>query len=41
MRGWLRERAALSEIGDEYMHLAADKLDALAAKGTLSEVACE
>jgi hypothetical protein len=36
-----QERAALSEIGDEYMHLAADKLDALVAKGTLSEVACE
>jgi hypothetical protein len=36
-----QERAALLEIGDEDMHLEADKLDALVAKGTLIEVACE
>jgi hypothetical protein len=36
-----RERSALSEIGDEYMHLAAEQLDELVAKGTLIEVACD
>jgi hypothetical protein len=36
-----QERAALLEIGDEYMRLEADKLDELVAKGTLIEVACE
>jgi hypothetical protein len=36
-----QERVALLEIGDEYMRLEADKLDALVAKGTLIEVACE
>lgn len=33
------ERSALSEIGDEYMHLAAEQLDELVAKGILIEVA--
>lgn len=36
-----QERLALSEIGDEYMHLAPEKLDELVARGTLIEVACE
>jgi hypothetical protein len=36
-----QERAALLDIGDEYMRLEADKLDELVAKGTLIEAACE
>jgi hypothetical protein len=36
-----QERSALAELGDEYMHLATEQLDALVAKGTLIEVACD
>jgi hypothetical protein len=35
------ERSALAEIGDEYMRLDAEQLDALVAKGTLIEVVCD
>ena len=34
-----QERSALAELGDEYMHLDAERLDALVAKGILIEVA--
>ncbi len=36
-----QERSALAELGDEYMHLAAEQLDALVLKGTLIEVVCD
>lgn len=36
-----QERIALSEIGDEYMSLTAEKLDELVARGSLIEVVCD
>jgi len=36
-----QERAALSEIGDEYMRLPSNKLKELVANGTLIEVVCD
>jgi len=36
-----KERLALSELGDEYLGLAAEKLTALIAGGTLVEAKCD
>ena len=36
-----QERSAFAELGDEYMRLDAEQLDALVAKGTLTVVACD